>query len=92
MAISLILTGFSDSFEFALAMRTLTGAGSAGSNVPIMALASAWFASSRRGMAAGILVSGSSIGLLLIGPLIPSHFAEFSRVGLESILVHPGGS
>lgn len=68
---SLILTGFSNSFEFALATRLLTGIGSAGSNVPIMALASAWFASRRRGMATGVLVTGSSVGLLLLGPLIP---------------------
>jgi len=81
VAVSLILTGLSDSFEFALAMRFLTGAGSAGSNVPIMALASAWFAVSRRGMASGILVSGSSIALFLLGPLIPFIQLSFPRSG-----------
>jgi len=81
VAISLILTGLSDSFEFALIMRTLTGVGSAGSNVPIMALASAWFASSRRGMATGILVSGASIALLLLGPLIPYILQSFPGAG-----------
>ena len=81
VAFSLILTGFSESFEFALVMRTLTGAGSAGSNVPIMALASAWFATSRRGMATGILVGGSSIALLLLGPLIPSILESFPGNG-----------
>jgi len=81
VAVSLILTGLADSFEFALAMRTITGAGSAGSNVPIMALASAWFASRRRGMAAGILVSGSSIALLMLGPLIPRILESFPGSG-----------
>lgn len=81
VAVSLVLTGLSDSFEFALAMRTLTGAGSAGSNVPIMALASAWFASKRRGMATGILVSGSSIALLLLGPLIPKILESYPGSG-----------
>ncbi len=81
VAVSLILTGISDSFEFAVAMRTLTGAGSAGSNVPIMALASAWFATSRRGMATGILVSGSSVALLLLGPLIPLILESFPGYG-----------
>ncbi|KPK93491.1 MAG: hypothetical protein AMJ94_03185 [Deltaproteobacteria bacterium SM23_61] len=81
VALSLFLTGTSDSFEFALAMRTLTGAGSAASNVPIMALASAWFASSRRGMANGILVSGSSIALVLLGPLIPLILEGFPGYG-----------
>jgi MFS family permease len=79
--VSMILTGFSPSFEFAMAMRLLTGAGSAGSNVPIMALASAWFAPSRRGMATGILVSGSSIALLVLGPLVPFILSSFSESG-----------
>ena len=81
VAVSLFLTGISDSFEFAAAMRTLTGAGSAASNVPIMAMASAWFATSRRGMATGILVSGSSIALLLLGPLIPFILQSFPGSG-----------
>lgn len=81
VAISLILTGLSRSFEFALTMRTITGAGSAGSNVPIMALASVWFASRRRGMAAGILVSGSSIALLLVGFLVPYILQTFPGGG-----------
>lgn len=81
VAVSLILTGLADSFEFALAMRTITGAGSAGSNVPIMALASAWFASKRRGLATGILVSGSSIALLMLGPLIPNILESFPGSG-----------
>jgi MFS family permease len=81
VAIALILTGLSNSFEFALLMRSLTGAGSAGSNVPIMALASSWFASNRRGLAAGILVSGCSVGLLLLGPLIPYILEKFPNSG-----------
>ena len=81
VAVSLFLTGISDSFDFAVAMRTLTGAGSAASNVPIMAMASAWFATSRRGMATGILVSGSSIALLLLGLLIPSILQGFPGSG-----------
>ncbi len=81
VAACLILTGLSHSFEFALTMRTLTGIGSAGSNVPIMALASAWFASNRRGMATGVLVSGSSVALLLLGPLIPCILEAFPDGG-----------
>ncbi len=81
VAASLILTGLSRSFEFALIMRTLTGIGSAGSNVPIMALASAWFAATRRGMAAGVLVSGSSVALLFLGFLIPYLLQVFAGGG-----------
>jgi len=81
VSISLFLTGLSQSFEFAIIMRTLTGAGSAGSNVPIMALTSVWFASRRRGMAAGILVSGSSVALLLVGFLVPYILENYPGAG-----------
>ena len=81
VAISLFLTGLSYSFEFALITRTLTGIGSAVSNVPIMALAAAWFASKRRGMASGVLVSGSSAALFLMGSLIPYLLETFPGVG-----------
>jgi MFS family permease len=91
VAIGLILTGLSNSFEFALLMRSLTGAGSAGSNVPIMALASAWFASNRRGLAAGILVSGCSVGLLLLGPLIPYILEMFPSSGWRMCWYTLGG-
>lgn len=81
VGLSLIFTGLATSFEMALIMRTLTGIGSAGSNVPIMALASAWFASRRRGLATGVLVSGSSIALLILGPLIPYILKIFPEAG-----------
>jgi MFS family permease len=71
VAICLIVTGLSYSFAFAFGIRTFTGIASAGANVPIMALASAWFVSKRRGLATGILASGSSVALLLLGPLVP---------------------
>ena len=69
----------------------LIGAGSAGSNVPIMALASAWFTSQRRGMATGILVSGSSVALLLLGPLIPYILQSFPGSGWRVCWYFLGG-
>lgn len=81
VAASLFLTGLTRSFGAALLLRTLTGIGSAGSNVNIMALASAWFASRRRGMAAGIMASGSSVGLLALGPMIPWILGRFPGEG-----------
>jgi MFS family permease len=65
------LTGLANGFTGALAWRTLTGVGSGGSNVPTMSLLSAWFDKRRRGLAAGIAVSGSSLALILMGPLVP---------------------
>ena len=68
---TMILTGVATDFGQALLLRTLTGMGSGGSNVPAMALLAAWFAPRRRGLASGIAVTGSSLGLIITGQLIP---------------------
>lgn len=65
------LTGLIPAFGAACVGRFLTGVGGAGGNVPAMALLSAWFGARRRGLAAGVGVSGSSMGLVVTGPLIP---------------------
>ena len=53
-ALGMLLTGLASSFAAAMGWRALTGIGSGASNVPVMALLSAWFAQRRRGLAAGI--------------------------------------
>ena len=46
-----------------------------------MALVSAWFGVRRRGVAAGIGVSGSSLGLMVTGPLIPAIRDRYGAEG-----------
>ena len=55
------LTGLANSFEGALVWRALTGVGSAGGNIPVMGLLSAWFAPRRRGLATGVAMAGASL-------------------------------
>ncbi|HNT36196.1 MAG TPA: MFS transporter, partial [bacterium] len=71
VGVSMILTGFSKSFAQGLLWRAMAGIGSGASNVPMMGLLAAWFAPRRRGLATGIAVSGSSLGLIVTGPLVP---------------------
>jgi len=78
---AMFLTGLVNSFASALVMRILTGIGSGGSNVPVMGLLSAWFAAKRRGLAAGAAVAGSSLGLLITGPLVPAIVASYGEAG-----------
>jgi MFS family permease len=66
------LTGLIPTFRAACVGRFLAGMGGAGSNVPAMALVSAWFGARRRGMATGLAAAGSSVGLIVTGPLIPA--------------------
>ncbi len=79
--VTMVLTGLASSFWGAMAWRVLTGVGSGGSNVPVMALLSAWFAARRRGLASGIAVSGSSLGLIAIGFLVPRILDVYGEDG-----------
>lgn len=69
--VSMIMTGLTDSFFAAAAWRFLTGIGSGAANIAVMGMLPAWFPQQRRGLAAGIAVSGSSIALITVGPLVP---------------------
>jgi len=80
-ALGMLLTGLAGSFAEAMGWRALTGIGSGASNVPVMALLSAWFAQRRRGLASGIGVTGSSLALILLGPLVPRLLAEYGPNG-----------
>lgn len=78
---AMLLTGSASGFTTALIGRTLTGVGSAGSNVPVMGLISAWFGRRLRGMAAGIAVAGSGIGMVATGWAVPRIMRSFPETG-----------
>ena len=59
----------------------MTGVGSGGTNVPVMALVPAWFAAKRRGFATGMAVSGSSFGMVITGLLVPVILNRWGGVG-----------
>ncbi len=75
------LTGLAGGFPSAAAWRMLTGIGSGAGNVTVMGMLSAWFAARRRGMATGVAVSGSSVALIFIGPLVPRILASSGEGG-----------
>jgi sugar phosphate permease len=81
IGVAMFLTGLAPNFQMALVWRTLTGVGSGGSNVPVMGLVSAWFGTKRRGLATGIAVGGSSVGLAITGPLIPRIIDAYGANG-----------
>ena len=78
---ALILTGAIPTFEGARLGRCLAGVGGAGGNIPAMALVAAWFGVGRRGRAAGAAVAGSSLGLIVTGPLVPALVNRFGAEG-----------
>ncbi len=70
-ALGMAVTGLSDGVVAASGARLLTGLGSGMVLVPSVALMSAWFGIRRRGMASGVVSSGSSLALVITGPIVP---------------------
>ncbi len=68
----MVLTGLASSMETAAAARLLTGLGGGAVLVPSVALMSSWFDSRQRGMASAIVSSGSSLALVITGPVVPA--------------------
>jgi len=84
IGVTMILTGLVRSFEDALIARFLTGVGSAGVNVSFLGLVSSWFGKARRGLATGMMNAGSSVGIIIVGIVIPVvvlNFQDGWRVG-----------
>lgn len=81
VGVSMLLTGLATGFWTASVYRALAGIGSGASNVPAMGLMAAWFAKRRRGMAAGIAAAGSSLGLMVVGPLVPRLLIRYGESG-----------
>jgi MFS family permease len=79
--VGMLFTGLAGSFFAAATWRAVTGIGSGASNVPVMGLLSAWFGSRRRGLAAGVAVAGSSIALILLGPIVPRILSVYGSDG-----------
>jgi MFS family permease len=67
----MLMTGFAGGVVAAAAARLITGLGGGMVLVPSVALMSAWFDVSRRGLASGLVSSGSSLALVLTGPIVP---------------------
>jgi len=81
MGVSLFLTGLSRSFTSAFLMRLITGMGNGAAVVPMMALTASWFATGKRGLAAGILTMGTGFGLSIVGVALPYVMAKYGPDG-----------
>jgi MFS family permease len=81
VGLGLGLTGLAGSFSEAAVWRAVTGLGSGAANVPAMGLVAGWFALRRRGLATGIAVAGSSLGLILLGPAVPGVMSVYHGEG-----------
>lgn len=92
MGICMLLTGLVNSFEWAFAMRLLTGLGNGGAYVPAMALGSIWFVMRRRGFATGIVSGGIGVGTFLGGLIIPRILLSYGADGWRYSWYYLGGA
>lgn len=81
VAVGMVMTGLSNTFLSAAAWRCVTGFGSGAANVAVMGMWGAWFPTKRRGLASGIAVTGSSLGLIIVGPIVPQLLAVYGAQG-----------
>jgi MFS family permease len=88
---AMLLTGIARGFVTAALWRGLAGMGSGLSNVAAMGLMTAWFTARRRGMALGIVVTGSSLGLIFVGTIIPRLLAVYGNSGWRTCWLLFGG-
>jgi len=87
----MLLTGLAAGFPDAAAWRLLTGIGSGASNVPMMALLPSWFVMRRRGLASGIAVAGSALGLIFAGAVAPRVLSTYGDDGWRTCWFIFGG-
>ncbi|MBE0603739.1 MAG: YbfB/YjiJ family MFS transporter [Deltaproteobacteria bacterium] len=78
-------------FRTVLILYMIAGIGSAGANIPVMGLVSAWFTSRLRGRAAGFIVIGSGFAIMITGLLIPYVNRRVGPEGWRSSWLILGG-
>lgn len=91
ISLSMVMTGLAGDYGTAFLGRVLSGVGGGGANIPVLGVVMAWFAVSRRGLATGIAVSGSSFGLLLTGLAVPGILAQGGADGWRQAWFFLGG-
>lgn len=69
---SMLVVSRGNRFGEVLVFYALTGIASGLANVPAMAAVSVWFARAHRGKAAGLMASGSGLGIILTGATLPA--------------------
>lgn len=80
-ALGMLLTGVSDNLGGASAARLVTGMGNGMMFVPSIALMASWFKVRQLGLASTVVPTGSSLAMILVGPVIPRLIAAGGEDG-----------
>jgi MFS family permease len=81
VALAMIALGFASSFPLWLVLAFLIGAGAAGTYIPLVPLIIGWSSVRRSGGAIGFALSGTGVGIILVGYAAPIILERFGITG-----------
>jgi len=81
VALAMISLGFATSFTLWLGLAFLIGAGAAGTYIPLIPLLIGWSSVRRSGGAIGFALSGTGVGIILVGYAAPIILERFGISG-----------
>ena len=79
--LGMVITGLALSYQLAIGGRFLSGVGAAAANIPAHTMIALWFSQRRRGLATGTTATGASVGLVVVGPLVPFIIRSYGENG-----------
>jgi predicted MFS family arabinose efflux permease len=79
--LGMVITGLALTYPMALGGRFLSGVGAAAANIPAHTKIARWFSHRRRGLATGTTATGASIGLVVVGPVVPFIIRSYGDNG-----------
>lgn len=71
ITVGMVIIAFSQHLFIAFIGSLVMGIGSGGANIPALGVVANWFAPKKRGLAMGIVNSGSGLGMLFSGVIVP---------------------
>ena len=89
--LAMIGLGLVSSFPLLFLLALLVGAGSSGTYIPLVPLIIGWFSSKKSGLPLGLTFSGSGVGIILVGYLVPFLLARLGSLGWRGSWISLGG-
>jgi MFS family permease len=81
VGLAMMALGFVSAFWLCLILAFLTGAGAAGTYIPLIPLIIRWSSLKRSGGAIGVIMSGCGVGIILVGYAAPLILEQFGVTG-----------
>jgi MFS family permease len=81
VGLAMMALGFTSSFGLWLILAFLIGSGAAGTYIPLVPLIIGWSSARRSGGAIGFALSGTGVGIMIVGWAVPLILEQFGMAG-----------